>query len=82
MKPAAGSENIEDLINDLIALQLAQVADLREYAQATTAGEGTVQLERTLRRRELQRSELYRNFEERAFRGGNGDGFHDACRQP
>jgi hypothetical protein len=72
MKPTAGSENIEDLINDLIALQLAQVADLREYAQATAAGEGTVQLERTLRRREQQRSELYRKFEERAFRGAKG----------
>jgi hypothetical protein len=72
MKPTAGSENIEDLINDLIALQLAQVADLREYAQATAAGEGTVQLERTLRRRELQRSELYRKFEERAFQDSTG----------
>jgi hypothetical protein len=68
MKPASSPANIEDLINDLIALQLAQVADLREYAQATTAGEGTVQLERTLRRRELQRSELYEKFEAMAFR--------------
>jgi hypothetical protein len=72
MNQASSPANIEDLINDLIALQQAQVADLREYAQATAAGEGTVQLERTLRRRELQRSELYRKFEERAFRGATG----------
>jgi len=72
MKQGSSPANIEDLINDLIALQLAQVADLREYAQATTAGEGTVQLERTLRRRELQRSELYQKFEEMAFRASSG----------
>jgi hypothetical protein len=72
MKEASSPANIEDMINDLIALQLAQVADLREYAQATTAGEGTVQLERTLRRRELQRSELYLKFEETAFRASTG----------
>jgi hypothetical protein len=75
MKQASSPANIEDLINDLIALQMAQVADLREYAQATTAGEGTVQLERTLRRRELQRSELYRKFEEMAFRAPTGTVF-------
>jgi len=75
MKQGSSPANIEDLINDLIALQLAQVADLREYAQATTAGEGTVQLERTLRRRELQRSELYQKFEEMAFRASSDTDF-------
>jgi hypothetical protein len=74
MTQASSPANIEDLINDLIALQQAQVADLREYAQATAAGEGTVQLERALRRRELQRSERYRRFEEMAFLASPGTG--------
>jgi hypothetical protein len=71
MKQASNPANVENLIDDLIALQLAQVADLRQYAQATTTGEGTVQLERTPRRRELQRSELYHKFEEMAFRASS-----------
>jgi hypothetical protein len=53
--------------NALIELNLAQVADLREYAQAAMAGEGTIQLERNLRRREAQRTDLYRQFEQAAF---------------
>ena len=72
MQQAANSANIDEQINDLITLQLAQVADLREYAQATLAGEGTVQLERTVRRREAQRAELYRKLEETAFRASAG----------
>ena len=58
---------IEDLADELIALFLAQAADLREYAQAASAGEGTVHLERTLRHREIQRAEHYREFEQAAF---------------
>jgi hypothetical protein len=69
MQQSYDAANIEGLISDLIALQLAQVADLREYAQATLAGEGTVQLERNLRKRELQRAELYQKFEASAFHG-------------
>ena len=59
--------HIEDLANELIALFLAQAADLREYTQASSAGEGTVHLERTLRHREIQRADLYRQFEQAAF---------------
>ena len=59
--------HIEDLADELIALFLAQAADLREYAQAALAEEGTVHLERTLRHREVQRAELYRQFEQAAF---------------
>ena len=59
--------HIEDLANELIALFLAQAADLREYTQASSAGEGTVHLERTLRHREVQRADLYRQFEQAAF---------------
>ena len=72
MSQANDAADIEELINDLIALLQAQVADLREYAQATQVGEGTVQLERTIRRREVQRTELYRKFEAVAFHGVSG----------
>jgi hypothetical protein len=67
MSPSSRISRIEDLANDLIELYLAQAADLREYAQTAAAGEGTVHLERTLRRREVQRADLYRQFEQAAF---------------
>ena len=59
--------HIADLIDDLAGLYLAQVADLREFAQATEAGEGTMYLEDTLRHREIRRADLYRQFEQAAF---------------
>jgi hypothetical protein len=49
---ASRSAHIADLIDDLTDLYLAQVADLREFAQATEAGEGTMHLEDALRHRE------------------------------
>ena len=58
---------IQSLVDELIEVYLSQVADLREYAQARTAEEGTVNLERTLRRRESGRAELYSKFEKAAF---------------
>ena len=67
MSHAFRTAHIEDLIDELIALNLAQAADLREYARAAVAGEGTVHLERTLRHREIHRAELYRHFEQVAF---------------
>jgi hypothetical protein len=67
MSPDSRKALIEDLVDELIALYQAQVADLHEYAQAVAAGEGTVQLERTLRRREIKRAELYSQFEQLAF---------------
>ena len=67
MNHASGTAHIEDLVDELIALYLAQAPNLREYAQAAVAGEGTVNLERTLRHRELQRTDLYRQFEETAL---------------
>ena len=67
MSVARRAANIEDLVDKLIELNLAQVADLREYAQAAMAGEGTIHLERNLRHREVQRAELYRRFEQTAF---------------
>jgi hypothetical protein len=48
-------------------LYLAQVADLREFAQATEAGDGTLDLEQALRDREVRRADLYRQFEQAAF---------------
>jgi hypothetical protein len=59
--------HIEDLADELIALFLAQAADLREYAQAAAAEEGTVHLERTFRHREVQLANLYSQFEQAAF---------------
>lgn len=67
MSHASRTANIEELVDELIALYLAQAADLREYAQAAAAGEGTVHLERTLRHREVQRADLYRQFEQAVF---------------
>jgi hypothetical protein len=61
------SAHIADLIDDLADLYLAQVADLREFAQATEAREGTLDLEQALRDREVRRADLYRQFEQAAF---------------
>jgi hypothetical protein len=67
MSHASRSAHIADLIDDLTDLYLAQVADLREFAQATEAGEGTMHLEQTLRQREIRLTDLYRLFEQAAF---------------
>ena len=58
---------IQNLVDELIELYLAQAADMREFAQAKAAEEGTINLERTLRRRETRRTELYAKFEQVAF---------------
>ncbi len=67
MSHATRTAQIDDIIDELNALYLEQAANLREYGQAAMAGEGTVNLERTLRHREVQRAELYRQFEQAAF---------------
>jgi len=72
MSLASRSSQIEDLIDDLIAVYRAQAADLREFAQAMSSGEGTVHLERTLRQREVKRAELYRQFEHAAYSDTKG----------
>lgn len=58
---------IQNQVDELIEIYLAQAADLREFAQAKAAEEGTINLERTLRRRETRRAELYQKFENTAF---------------
>ena len=67
MSHASRTAHIEDLVDEQIALYLAQATDLREYAQAAAAGEGTVHLERALRHREVQRADLCLQFEQAAF---------------
>jgi hypothetical protein len=67
MSHASHTAHIADLIDDLADLYLAQVADLREFAQATEAGQGTMHLEDALRHREIRRADLYRQFEQAAF---------------
>jgi hypothetical protein len=67
MSHASRSAHISDLVDDLADLSLAQVANLREFAQATEAGEGTLDLEQALRDREVRRADLYRQFEQAAF---------------
>src|ERR1700733_7114432 len=62
MSHASRSTHIADLIDDVVDLSLPQVADLREFAQATEAGEGTMHLEQALRQREIRRADLYREF--------------------
>jgi hypothetical protein len=64
---ASRTAHIADLIDDLTGLYLAQVADLREFAQATKAKEGTLHLEQALRQREIRRVDLYGQFEQAAF---------------
>jgi hypothetical protein len=67
MSHATRTARIEDLVDELIALYLAQAANLRENVEAAAAGEGTVNLERTLRHLEVQRADLYRQFEQAAL---------------
>ncbi len=67
MSHASRTAHIADLADELIALYLAQATDLREYVQAAAAEEGTVHLERALRHREVQRADLYREFEQAAL---------------
>jgi hypothetical protein len=67
MSHASRSAHIADLIEDLVDFYLAEVADLREFAQTTEAGEGTLHLEDALRHREIRRADLYREFEQAAF---------------
>jgi hypothetical protein len=67
MSHVSRSAHIADLIDDLADLYLAQVADLREFAQATEAGEGTMHLEQALRQREIRLADLYREFQLAAF---------------
>jgi hypothetical protein len=67
MSHVSRAAHVADLIDDLADLYLAQVADLREFAQATEAGEGTMHLEQALRQREIRRADLYREFELAAF---------------
>jgi hypothetical protein len=67
MSHASRAAHIADLIDDLTGLYLAQVADLRDFAQATAAGEGTMHLEQALRQREIRRADLYRQFEQASF---------------
>ena len=70
MSHASRSAHVADLIDDLSDLYLARVADLREFAKATEAGEGTMHLEDALRHRETRRADLYRQFEQAAFSPG------------
>ncbi len=67
MSHPSSAENIEGIVDELIALYLAQAADLHEYAQAATVGEGTVHLQRTLCHRAVQLVDLYPRFEKAAF---------------
>jgi hypothetical protein len=67
MSHASRTAHLADLIDDLTGLYLAQVTDLREFAEATEAGEGTLHLEQALRQREIRRDDLYRQFEPAAF---------------
>jgi hypothetical protein len=65
MSHASRAAHLSDLIDDLTGLYLAQVADLREFAQAMEAGEGTMHLEDALRHREVRRAGLYRGSSSR-----------------
>jgi hypothetical protein len=77
MNQASRIARIEDLVDELTDLYLAQIADLREYAQSTVAGEGTMHLERSLRHREVRRADLYRQFEQAAFPASPGPDIAD-----
>ena len=64
MAPSLHAVTLQSLADQLADLLSAQVADLREYARAAGAGEGTIQLEKNLQSIELRRADLYRQFEE------------------
>jgi hypothetical protein len=63
MPPSPQAVALESLALQLADLLSAQVSDLREFARATAAGEGTIQLERNLHNSELRRVELSQQFE-------------------
>jgi hypothetical protein len=67
MSHASRSAHIAGLVDDLAGLYVAQVTDLREFAQATAAGESTLHLEQALRDREMRGEALYRQIEQVAF---------------
>jgi hypothetical protein len=67
MSDASRATHIRALIEDLLDISLAQLADLREYAQALELEEGTIHLERSIREREKRRAELFSLFEQTAF---------------
>jgi hypothetical protein len=69
-RSADATPNSSETLRQIIlkaTLYLAQVAELREFTQATEAGEGTMHLEDALRHRETRRADLYRQFEQAAF---------------
>lgn len=68
MSDATQTADLQNLVEELIPLYLAQAADLREFAKAAAVEEGTVHLERTLRHREVLRADLYGRFELAASR--------------
>jgi hypothetical protein len=59
MSHASRATHITALIEDLLDISLAQLADLREYAQALQLEEGTIHLERSIREREKRRAESF-----------------------
>ena len=65
MSHASHAAHVQDLILDLEDLYLAQLTALREFARAP---ERAGQLEPALRYREQLRADLYRQFEQTAFR--------------
>ena len=64
MAPSLNAAALQVLADQLADLLSAQAADLREYGRAAAAGEGTIQLEKSLRGLELRRADLYRQFED------------------
>jgi hypothetical protein len=67
MSHASHAAHVTALIEDLLDISLAQLADLREYAQALELEEGTIHLERSIRERERRRDEAFSLFEQAAF---------------
>jgi hypothetical protein len=61
MSHTSRTADIENLVDELVALNLSQAANLREFAQALAAGEGTIQLGRALRHREARGSNFTGN---------------------
>jgi hypothetical protein len=56
-----------EILEALIDIYQAQTADLKEFATAMRAGEGTVNLERSILQREAQRAELFIALEQTAL---------------
>jgi hypothetical protein len=67
MNPLSRSKRVTELVEQIVDLDQAQSADLRQYVHAVQAGRDTADFERTIEERERLRAKLYREFCQEAY---------------